>query len=141
MVLHSNTRPKYLLLKILNFTTSCVVSYLFEKLQEKHAVLAKRTSFRHLGAHALTPSQCPFPSAPFPSTCLLARRAEGTSQEPQLAILANKGGYHSFGVCSLAEIEYTPLQRVVPTPQQPRKEVSVQRLLLHLHVSWSNSEA
>lgn len=86
MALHSNSRPKYLLLRISNFTTSCVVSYL-EKLQEKHTLLPNRASYRHVYGHALTPSQCPFPSPPFPSTCLLARRAEGTSQGPQFALL------------------------------------------------------
>lgn len=136
MALPSSTRPKCLLLKTLNFTTSCVVSCLLEKLQKQQLILTGL----HLGTHELMPG---LPLSVFflvPLSQSLARRAEGTSQGSQFALeLASKGGYSSFDVCSLTEIKWTPLQCVVSSSQLSRKEISVQRLLLQLHVTCSSS--
>lgn len=105
MVLPSSTRPKCLLLKTLNFTTSCVVSCLLEKLQKHQLTLTGL----HLGTHELMPR---LPLSVFclvPLSQAVARRAKGTSQRSQFALeLASKVGYYSFDVCSLTEIKWTP---------------------------------
>lgn len=136
MALPSSTRPKCLLLKTLNCTTSCVVSCLLEKLQKQRLILTGL----HLGSHELMPWLPPSVFFLVPLSQALARTAEGTSQGSQFALeLAGKGRYYSFDVCSLTEIKWAPLQCVVSISQHSRKEVFVQRLLLHLHISCSSS--